>query len=62
MPYALFDGERQIGAVLPTEEAVWKNALEAGYVHDVPVADETGGQVLPAGYHIREIPTSRGTA
>jgi hypothetical protein len=25
-------------------------------VSDVPVADETGGQVLPIGYHIEELP------
>ncbi|HKU05377.1 MAG TPA: hypothetical protein VJR30_04845 [Bradyrhizobium sp.] len=55
MPYALFDRERQIGAALATEAAVWKQALEQGLIHDIPVADEAGGQVLPAGYHIKEI-------
>jgi hypothetical protein len=55
MPYALFDGERQIGEAFATEEAVWKRALEVGLVDDIPVADETGGQVLPVGYHVKEI-------
>jgi hypothetical protein len=57
MPYALFDGERQIGEAFATEEAVWKHALEVGLVNDIPVADETGGQVLLVGYHVREIGT-----
>jgi hypothetical protein len=49
VPYALFDGDRQIGENLPTEAAVWKRALECGLISDLPVADETGGQVLPSG-------------
>jgi hypothetical protein len=40
MPYALFDGERQIGEAFATEEAVWRHALEVGLVDDIPVADE----------------------
>ena len=55
MPYALFDGDRQIGPDLPTETDVWKQALQAGLISDIPVADEAGGQVLPAGYHVKEI-------
>ena len=55
MPYALFDGDRQIGPDLPTEAEVWKQALQAGRISDIPVADEAGGQVLPAGYHVKEI-------
>ena len=54
MPYALFDGDRQIGPSLPTEAAVWKQALDSGLISDVPVADEAGGQVLPAGYRVKE--------
>jgi hypothetical protein len=55
VPYALFDGDRQIGPDLPTEAAVWKQALDSGLIADIPVADEAGGQVLPAGYHVKEI-------
>jgi len=54
MPYALFDGDRQIGPSLPTEAEVWKEALDSGVISDVPVADEAGGQVLPAGYRVKE--------
>jgi hypothetical protein len=57
MPYALFDGDgRRIGEILPTEKDVWMRAITTGLVSDVPVADETGGQVLPIGYHIEELP------
>ena len=59
MPYALFDRDRQVGASLPTEAEVWKQALAAGLISDVPVADEAGGQVLPAGYHVQQV---RGSA
>lgn len=55
MPYALFDRDRQVGAALPTEAEVWKQALASGLIDDVPVADEAPGQVLPAGYHVRKI-------
>jgi hypothetical protein len=55
MPYALFDRDRRIGMTLPSEADVWKQALEAGLVDDIPVADEAPGQVLPAGYHIRQV-------
>jgi hypothetical protein len=55
VPYALFDGDRQIGPDLPTEAEVWKQALQAGLISDIPVADEAGGQVLPAGYRVKEI-------
>jgi hypothetical protein len=55
MPYALFDRDRQIGDSFATEAAVWKQALASGLVPDVPVADEAGGQVLPAGYHVQEV-------
>ncbi len=58
MPYALFDRDRQIGAAQPTEQDVWKAALEAGLIADVPVADEAGGQILPAGYHVKEVSRS----
>ena len=61
MPYALFDCERQIGDAFATEQAVWKQAVEAGLVDDIPVADEADGQVLPVGYHVKEIRTSPDT-
>jgi hypothetical protein len=54
MPYALFDGDRQIGPGLPTEVEAWKQALEAGLISDIPVSDEAGGQVLPTGYRVKE--------
>jgi hypothetical protein len=38
---------------MPTELEVWKQALEAGLISDLPVADEEGGQVLPPGFHVR---------
>jgi hypothetical protein len=55
VPYALFDRDRQIGEGLPTEAEVWKQALDRGLISDLPVADESGGQVLPAGYHVRQV-------
>lgn len=55
MSYALFDGDRQIGSGFPTEAEVWKQALDSRLISDVPVADEAGGQVLPAHYHVKEI-------
>ena len=59
MSYALFNRDRLIGKVLPTEADVWKHALETGLISDVPVADEAGGQVLPVGYHVKEIKEER---
>lgn len=53
--YALFEGERQIGSPVATEKEVWEAALIEGLVTDVPVADEEGGRLLPAGYHVQEI-------
>lgn len=53
--YALFEGERQIGSPFATEKEVWEAALIEGLVTDVPVADEEGGRLLPAGYHVQEI-------
>ena len=55
MAYALFNRGRQIGKAKPTELEVWKYALETGLISDVPVADEEGGQVLPAGLRIEEV-------
>jgi hypothetical protein len=55
VPYALFNRHTLIGKVLPTEAEVWKQALESGLISDIPVADEAGGQVLPVGYHVKEI-------
>ena len=59
MPYALFDRDRQVGDSLPTEAEVWKQALAAGLISDVPVADEAGGQVLPPGYHVQQVREQR---
>ncbi|QOZ26502.1 hypothetical protein [Bradyrhizobium sp. CCBAU 51753] len=56
MPYALFDRDKQIDRAFPTEKQAWEHALISGLVLDVPVADEAGGQVLPAGYHMKQIP------
>lgn len=53
--YALFEGKKQIGSAFPTEKEVWEAALIEGLVIDVPVADEEGGQILPAGYHVEEL-------
>jgi hypothetical protein len=64
MSYALFDGnDRRIGEVFPTEKDVWMRAITTGLVSDVPVADEAGGQVLPLGYHVKQVPpgTDAGT-
>jgi hypothetical protein len=55
LAYALFNGETQIGPGLPTEPEVWKHALDDGLISDVPVADEAGGQILPARYHVKQI-------
>jgi hypothetical protein len=61
MPYALFDCDTQVSEPLPTEIEVWKQALEAGLISDIPVADEDGGQVLPPGYHVKEVTDGRST-
>jgi hypothetical protein len=53
--YALFERNKQIGNPFPTEKEVWEAALVTGLVTDVPVADEEGGQILPAGYHVERV-------
>ncbi|MCK1341201.1 hypothetical protein IVB38_35705 [Bradyrhizobium sp. 38] len=53
--YALFEGSKQIGDPFPSEKEVWEAALIEGLVTDVPVADEEGGRLLPAGYHVARI-------
>jgi len=53
--YALFEGHRQIGSPFATEKEVWEAALIEGLVTDVPVADEEGGRLLPAGYHVERL-------
>lgn len=55
MPYALLDRDKQIDRAFPTEKEAWEHALTSGLVLDVPVADEAGGQMLPAGYRMRRI-------
>jgi len=58
MPYALFDHDKRVGEPMPTELEAWKQALEAGLISDLPVADEEGGQVLPPGFHVRQLDES----
>ncbi|MBU6463943.1 MAG: hypothetical protein KGK01_01260 [Bradyrhizobium sp.] len=53
--YALFKNAKQIGNPFHSEKEVWEAALIEGPVKDVPVADEEGGQVLPAEYHVRRV-------
>lgn len=53
--YALFEGERQVGNPFATEKEVWEAALIEGLVTDVPAADEEGGRLLSAGYHVQEV-------
>ena len=53
--YALFESDKQIGSPFPTEKEVWEAALIEGLVMDVPVADEEGGRVVPAGYRVQKI-------
>lgn len=53
--YALFEGKRQIGNPFASEKEVWEAALIEGLVTDVPVADEEGGRLLPAGYHVQQV-------
>lgn len=53
--YVLFEGERQIGSPFATEKEVWEAALIEGLVTDVPVADEEGSRLVPAGYHVQEV-------
>ncbi|MET4801041.1 hypothetical protein [Bradyrhizobium sp. LB11.1] len=53
--YALFEGDRQIGKPFATEKEVWDAALIEGLITDVPVADEEGGRLLPAGYHVQQV-------
>ncbi|WP_028348878.1 hypothetical protein [Bradyrhizobium murdochi] len=55
MPYALFADDRQIGPGLPTEAEVWKQALDASLISDLPVPDKAGGAVLLTRYHVKEI-------
>lgn len=55
MPYALFDRDRQLGEAQPTVRDVWTKALESGLIADVPVADEEDEQILPVGYHVKEV-------
>ncbi len=52
---ALFEGNKQIGTPFATEKEVWEAALIEGLVTGVPVADEEGGRVLPAGYHVQKV-------
>lgn len=53
--YALFEGNKQIGNPFPTEKEVWEAALIEGLVTEVPVADEQGSRLLPAGYHVGRV-------
>lgn len=53
--YALFRGKTQIGKSFATEKEVWEAALIDGLVEDIPIADEMGGHILPAGYRVERI-------
>jgi hypothetical protein len=55
MPYALFDQDQQVGDSKPTALEVWKQALEAGLISDIPAADEVDEQILPPGFKIKEV-------
>lgn len=55
MCYALFDQDRRIGESASTELGAWENALRAGLISDIPVADEQGGQVLPPGLRVKRV-------
>lgn len=48
-------GKTQISRTFPSEKEVWEAALIEGLVTDIPVADEEGGQVLPAGFHVEQV-------
>ncbi|WP_229189473.1 hypothetical protein [Bradyrhizobium brasilense] len=53
--YALFRGKTQLGRSFATEKEVWEAALIDGLVEDVPVADELGGRILPAGHRVERV-------
>jgi hypothetical protein len=53
--YALFENDKQIGSRFSTEKEVWEAALIEGLIMDVPIADEQGGQIIPAGYHVEKV-------
>ena len=55
MLYALFDHDRRIGESASTELGAWENALRAGLISDIPVADEQGGQVVPPDLHVKRV-------
>jgi hypothetical protein len=51
----LFDYDARVGEPMRTELEAWKQALEAGLISDLPVADEEGGEVLPPDFHVRQV-------
>ncbi|MCC8971684.1 hypothetical protein [Bradyrhizobium brasilense] len=53
--YAVFRGKTQLGRSFATEKEVWEAAPIDGLVEDVPVADELGGQILPAGHRVERV-------
>ncbi|VIO73928.1 hypothetical protein [Bradyrhizobium ivorense] len=53
--YALFRGKTQLGRSFPTEKEVWEAALIDGLVTNVPAADEAGGRILTADYHVERV-------
>jgi hypothetical protein len=55
MLYALFDQDKCIGESATTELGAWQNALRAGVISDIPVADEQGGQILPPGLRVKRV-------
>jgi hypothetical protein len=60
MLYALFDHDIRIGESASTELGAWQNALRAGLISDIPVADEQGGQVLPRGLTVKRMDENGG--
>jgi hypothetical protein len=56
MPYAIFDRHERVGEPMPTELEVWKRALEAGLISDIPVETRKAGKCcLPPGLQFKKI-------
>jgi len=55
MPYALFDHDAKVSKAYPTEQDVWRHAMDTGLVVD-SIADEESDltqPVLDKGYRIK---------
>jgi hypothetical protein len=53
--FALFRGKTQLAGSFATEQDVMQAALAQGLIPEIQTADESGAQVLPAGYHIEKL-------